>query len=44
MEEDEVGGTCSTYGGGERCIQGLVEKPEFKRRLGRIDVGERITL
>jgi hypothetical protein len=22
MKEDEVGGTCGTHGGGERCLQG----------------------
>jgi hypothetical protein len=22
-KEDEVGGTCGTHGGGERCLQGL---------------------
>jgi hypothetical protein len=26
---------CSTYGGEERCIRLLVEKPEGKRSLGR---------
>jgi hypothetical protein len=29
-----VGGTCGTHGGGERCLQGLVGKPEYKRPLG----------
>jgi len=23
MEEDKVGGTCGTHGGGERCLQGF---------------------
>jgi hypothetical protein len=23
MKEDEVGGTCGTHGGGERCLQGF---------------------
>ena len=30
-----MGGACSTYGGEERCIQGLVGKSEGKRPLGR---------
>jgi len=31
-----VGWTCGTHGGGERCLQGLVGKPEGKRPLGRL--------
>jgi hypothetical protein len=30
-----VGGTCGTHGGGERCLQVLIERPEGKRPLGR---------
>ena len=30
-----MGWACSAYGGEERCIQGLVGKPEGKRPLGR---------
>jgi hypothetical protein len=30
-----MGGACSTYGREERCIRGLVEKPEGKRPFGR---------
>jgi hypothetical protein len=30
-----VGGTCGTHGGGERCLQGLVGRPECKGPLGR---------
>jgi len=31
-----MGGACSTYGGEERCMQGLWwEKPNGKRPLGR---------
>jgi len=30
-----MGGTCGAYGGGERCAQVLVGKPEGKRPLGR---------
>jgi hypothetical protein len=30
-----VGGTCSTHGGGERCLKGLVGRPKGKRPLGR---------
>jgi len=32
---NEMGGAFSTYWGEERCIQGFVGKPEFKRQLGR---------
>ena len=35
MEKNEMGGACRVYGGKERCIQGLVGKPEGKRPLGR---------
>jgi hypothetical protein len=34
-KKNEIGGACSTYGGGERCIQGLVGKPKEKRPMGR---------
>jgi len=27
--------TCGTHGGGERCLQGLVGRPEGNRPLGR---------
>jgi hypothetical protein len=30
-----VGGTCGTHGGGDRCLQGLVGRPERTRPLGR---------
>ena len=30
-----MGGACGAYGGGERCAQVLVRKPEGKRPLGR---------
>jgi hypothetical protein len=30
-----VGGTCGTHGGGKRCLQRLVGRPEGKRPLGR---------
>jgi hypothetical protein len=30
-----VGGTCGTHGGREKCLQGLVGRPEVKRPLGR---------
>jgi len=30
-----VSGACSTYGGEESCIDGLVEKPAGKRPLGK---------
>jgi hypothetical protein len=32
----ELGGKCSTYGGEERSLQGLVEKPEGTRPLERL--------
>jgi len=35
MKKNEMGGTCGTYGGEERCIHGLVGKPDGKRLLGR---------
>ena len=35
IEKNELGGACGVYGGGERCAQGLVVKPEGKRPLGR---------
>jgi hypothetical protein len=30
-----MGGTCSTYGGEEMCIEVLVGKPDKNRRLGK---------
>jgi hypothetical protein len=30
-----VGRTCGILGGGEKCLQGLVGRPEGKRPLGR---------
>jgi hypothetical protein len=35
-KEDEMDGSCSTHGKGEKCIQNLVGKPEGKRQLGRL--------
>jgi hypothetical protein len=35
MKENEVGRTCGTHEGGERCYRVLVEKHEGKRPLGR---------
>ena len=35
IEKNEVGGACGAHGGGERCTQVLVRKPEGKRPLGR---------
>jgi hypothetical protein len=34
MEKNEMGGACSAYGGGERCVQGSGGKTEGKRPLG----------
>jgi hypothetical protein len=39
-----VYGTCGTQGAGVRCLQGLVRKPEGKKQLEDLGVGERITL
>jgi hypothetical protein len=33
LEKSNMGGACSVYGGGEKCLQ--VGKPEGKRLLGR---------
>jgi hypothetical protein len=30
-----VGGTCGTHGGGERCLEVVIGRPEGKRPLGR---------
>jgi hypothetical protein len=38
--EDEVGGTCGTHGGGERCLQGF----GWEARKEDLGVGGRITL
>ena len=35
MEEDEVGGSCSTYEGEENIYRVLVGKPEGKKTVGR---------
>ena len=35
IQQNEMGGACSVYGGEDRCIQGLVGKPEGKRPLER---------
>ena len=35
IKKNEMGGTCSTYGGEERRILGFLGKPEGKRPLGR---------
>jgi hypothetical protein len=34
IKKNEMDGTCSTYGGDERCIPGLVGKPDGMRLLG----------
>jgi hypothetical protein len=39
VNEDEIGRACSRYTGEEKCIQGLEEKPEGKRQLGRYQNG-----
>jgi hypothetical protein len=35
VPKTEMGRTCGTYGGEERCIQGFSGKPEGRRPLGR---------
>jgi hypothetical protein len=35
MQKNGMGRACSTYGKENKCIQGLVGKPEGKRPLGR---------
>jgi hypothetical protein len=35
IEKNEMGGACSTYGGGRGVYRVLVGKPEGKRPLGR---------
>jgi hypothetical protein len=35
IKKNEVGRACSTYGGGERCIQDFGGGPEGRRPLGR---------
>jgi hypothetical protein len=35
IKKTEMGRTCGTYRGEERCIRGLMEKPEGRRPLGR---------
>jgi hypothetical protein len=35
MKKIEMGGTCSMYGGEERCIQGFDGKTREKESLGR---------
>ena len=42
IEKNEMGGTCSTYGGQERRIHGLMGKPKGKNQLGDLDVDGRI--
>jgi hypothetical protein len=36
MKKDEMGGTSSTYGKDEKCIQKSVEKSEAKRQLEKL--------
>jgi hypothetical protein len=35
IEKNEMGGTCSMYGGRERCIQDFGGRPEGRRAPGR---------
>jgi hypothetical protein len=35
MKEDEVGVTCGTHGGGERCLQGYGREDRSQEPLGR---------
>jgi hypothetical protein len=34
-KKDKMGWACGTYGGVERCVRGLVGKPEGRRLIGR---------
>ena len=34
INENVMGGSCGTYGGGYKCIQGFDRKPEVKRIVG----------
>lgn len=42
--KSKMGVAFSMYGGEERCVQGLVEKPEVKRSLGYQDIFRTIIL
>jgi hypothetical protein len=43
MKDVEVGGTCGTHGGWEKCYRILVGKPEVKGHWEDLCIGERIT-
>jgi hypothetical protein len=44
MWKDEMGRTCSTNGGCEKCIQNLVGHPKTGERLGNLGLDGRIIL
>jgi len=44
IENNKMNGACDMCGGQERCIQGLVEKPEGKRPLEDLGRDARIIL
>jgi len=44
IKKCEMGGTCSTYGTQESCIQGLMGRPEGKDHLENLGVDGRILL
>ena len=44
IEENEMGGACSMYGGEKRLYRALLGKPEGERPLGRPRLGGRIVL
>jgi hypothetical protein len=44
MKEDEVGGTCSTHGGGERYARFWLGDPKGRDHWEDIGIGARIAL
>jgi len=44
IEKNEIGGACSTYGGEEKCVQGLGGNLRGRGHLGDIDVDGTIIL
>ena len=44
IKKNDMGGTCSMYGGEERCCKVLVGESGLKKPLGRLDVYGRIIL
>jgi hypothetical protein len=40
IDKNEMGGTCSKYGGGERCARGVGGETEGKSNWGDTDIDE----